>query len=178
MSFFIVLALLVVLTKSLISLAASEIGLKLVAVVVAAGLLSYMCRLGRTAGKSFDCSRQGGSVAEGHIETIDRLQQDIDVSPARQAIPGSSLVRRLVRAKDDPPKQRIRLQLSEIDDEGLFSLGLTPEDIAMLRGTSGAPAETIIASQISPSIAGPLEPTDTPERDPPRRERVLHVPSG
>jgi len=47
----------------------------------------------------------------------------------------SSLVRRLVRAKDDPAKQRIRRWLSDIDDERLFSLGLTPEDIALLRGS-------------------------------------------
>jgi hypothetical protein len=47
----------------------------------------------------------------------------------------SSLVRRLVRAKDDPAKQRIRRWLSDIDDERLLSLGLTPEDIALLRGS-------------------------------------------
>jgi uncharacterized protein YjiS (DUF1127 family) len=47
----------------------------------------------------------------------------------------SSLVRRLVRAKDDPAKQRIRRWLSDIDDQQLSSLGLTPEDIALLRGS-------------------------------------------
>lgn len=47
----------------------------------------------------------------------------------------SSLVRRLVRAKDDPAKQRIRRWLSDIDDQRLSSLGLTPEDIALLRGS-------------------------------------------
>ena len=178
MLLFIVIALLVILAKSLIPLVATEAGLKLVAAVVAAGLFSYMCRPGRTAGKSFDCSRQGASVADGHPETIDHLQQDIAVSPARRATAGSSLVRRLVRAKDDPAKQRIRAQLSEIDDARLFGLGLTSEDIAALRGTSGAPAEATIAPQISPSIAGPSDPTDTAERNPPRRERALHVPCG
>jgi hypothetical protein len=49
---------------------------------------------------------------------------------------GSSLVRRVVQAQDDPVKQHIRAWLREIDDEQLSSsLGLTPEDIAILRGT-------------------------------------------
>jgi hypothetical protein len=50
----------------------------------------------------------------------------------------SSLVRRLVQAKDDPAKQRIRRWLSDISDERLSSLGLTPEDIALLRGSRGS----------------------------------------
>jgi len=44
-------------------------------------------------------------------------------------------VRRLVHAKDDPAKQRIRGWLSDIDDKRLLSFGLTPEDIALLRGS-------------------------------------------
>ena len=44
-------------------------------------------------------------------------------------------MRRLVRAKDDPAKQRIRRWLSDIDDQQLSSLGLTPEDITLLRGS-------------------------------------------
>jgi hypothetical protein len=48
----------------------------------------------------------------------------------------SSLVRRLVRAKDDPAKQRIRTWLCDIDDERLRRFGLTAQDIAMLRGPS------------------------------------------
>jgi hypothetical protein len=46
----------------------------------------------------------------------------------------SSLVRRLVRAKNDPAKQRIRAWLCDIDDERLRRFGLTSEDIALLRG--------------------------------------------
>jgi uncharacterized protein YjiS (DUF1127 family) len=42
-------------------------------------------------------------------------------------------VRRLFRAHDDPGKQRIRAWLRELDDEQLASLGLTPEDILVLR---------------------------------------------
>lgn len=50
----------------------------------------------------------------------------------------SSLVRRLIRAKDDAAKQRIRRWLSDIDDERLLSFGLTPEDIDQLRGSRGS----------------------------------------
>ena len=45
----------------------------------------------------------------------------------------SSLVRRLVAARDDPGKQRIRQWLMAIDDERLSRFGLTAEDIAVLR---------------------------------------------
>jgi hypothetical protein len=47
----------------------------------------------------------------------------------------SSLVRRLVAAEDDPAKRRIRAWLADLDDERLSGFGLTPEDIAILRGT-------------------------------------------
>jgi hypothetical protein len=47
----------------------------------------------------------------------------------------SSLVRRLVQAKDDPAKQRIRRWRSDVDDERLLGFGLTPEDITLLRGS-------------------------------------------
>lgn len=46
----------------------------------------------------------------------------------------SSLVRRLVRAKHDPGKKRVRQWLSDIDDRRLLQFGLTPEDIVALRG--------------------------------------------
>jgi hypothetical protein len=46
----------------------------------------------------------------------------------------SSLVRRLVAAKDDPAKQRIRAWLASLEDEQLTGLGLTPQDIVILRG--------------------------------------------
>jgi hypothetical protein len=51
---------------------------------------------------------------------------------------GSALVRRLVLARNDPGKNRIRMWLIQLDDAQLRSgLGLTPEDIAVLRnGTS------------------------------------------
>jgi hypothetical protein len=50
----------------------------------------------------------------------------------------SSLVRRLVQARDDPAKQRIRRWFCDIDDEQLSSFGLTPEDIALLRGSGNS----------------------------------------
>ena len=46
----------------------------------------------------------------------------------------SGLVRRLVCARDDPGKERIRKWLIDLDDAQLQSgLGLTVEDIAVLR---------------------------------------------
>jgi hypothetical protein len=45
----------------------------------------------------------------------------------------SSFVRRLVRAHDDPVKQRVRAWLMEIDDTRLRTFGLAPEDITILR---------------------------------------------
>jgi uncharacterized protein YjiS (DUF1127 family)/mannose-6-phosphate isomerase-like protein (cupin superfamily) len=113
--------------------------------VVIAGLLSYSCQPERTAGKSFDSSRRGASVAEAHHKTADDSRQGIAVRPVGRPMAGSSLVRRLVLAKADPAKQRIRAWLSDIDDERLFCLGLTSEDIAALRGTASRPAEATIA---------------------------------
>jgi hypothetical protein len=47
---------------------------------------------------------------------------------------GSRLVCRLVCARDDPGKERIRMWLIDLDDAQLRSgLGLTVEDIAVLR---------------------------------------------
>jgi hypothetical protein len=191
MLLFIILALLVMLAKSLFSLAATEVNFD--TEVAIAGLFSYIGLFGyifwpqRTSGKSLDRPRRGASVAEGHFETIDHPQQDIAARPAGSAIAGSPLVRRLVRAKDDPAKQRIRARLSEIDDEHLLGLGLTSEDIAALRGAASLPVEATIAQaldapsedscayQISPPIAGALDATDHMrhhESDTSRRQRV------
>jgi hypothetical protein len=62
-------------------------------------------------------------------------QQSIAKRPATCRKARSSLVRRLVQARNDPAKQRIRRWLSDINDERLLSFGLTPEDIALLRGS-------------------------------------------
>jgi hypothetical protein len=55
---------------------------------------------------------------------------------------GSGLVCRLVCAREDPGKERIRMWLIDLDDAQLQSrLGLTVEDIAVLRtGTKTASA--------------------------------------
>ena len=194
-----IVALLVILTKSLIPLLATDVRFRFDAAVAMAGLLSYIGPFSyiwwplTITGKSFDCSRRGTAVAERHFETADHLQQGIAVPPAGRPIAGSSLVRRLVLAKDDPAKQRIRALLGDIDDERLFCFGLTSEDIASLRGTASPTAEANIAqrldepsedggaSQISPPIAGVLDATDDVRRHEsttPRRERVSRMLAG
>ena len=65
-------------------------------------------------------------------------QQSIAKRPARCRKARSNLVRRLVQARDEPAKQRIRRWLNDINDERLLSFGLTPEDIALLRGSRSA----------------------------------------
>jgi hypothetical protein len=72
--------------------------------------------------------------------------------PVGRRIAGSSLVRRLVLAKDDPATQRIGAWLSDIDDERLFCFDLTTEDVVALRGTTSLPAEaTIVQGLDAPS---------------------------
>jgi hypothetical protein len=64
------------------------------------------------------------------------------IASSRQGVapPGvrSSLVRRLVAAENDPAKQRIRVLLAKLEDERLSGLGLTLQDILILRGGAGA----------------------------------------
>lgn len=48
-----------------------------------------------------------------------------------------SAMRRLVAASDDPAKRRIREWLANLGDERLSGLGLTPQDILVLRGGQG-----------------------------------------
>jgi hypothetical protein len=53
---------------------------------------------------------------------------------ASLATRGSGLVRRLVRARNDPVKERIRMWILDLADAQLRSgLGLTSEDITVLR---------------------------------------------
>jgi len=65
--------------------------------------------------------------------TIQFSRHGLAARPAKRLEARSSLVRRLVQAQDDPGKQRIRAWLTELDDEQLSNLGLTPEDIHVLR---------------------------------------------
>jgi hypothetical protein len=70
--------------------------------------------------------------------TMEGSQQIVAARSAKCRKARSRLVRRLVRASNDPAKQRIRRWLSDINDERLLRFGLTPEDIALLRGTRGS----------------------------------------
>ena len=66
--------------------------------------------------------------------TFQYSRRDIAERPGNRLEAGSSLVRRLVQAKDDPAKERLRMWLSAIEDERLLGFGLTPDDISVLRG--------------------------------------------
>jgi len=71
--------------------------------------------------------------------SIQFSRQAIAALPASLPMRGSGLVRRLVRARNDPGKERIRMWLIEIDDTQLRSrLGLSLEDIAILRASTAA----------------------------------------
>ena len=74
--------------------------------------------------------------------TIQFSKQPIAVLPEGLPKMRSGLIRRLVSARDDPGKERIRMWLIDLDDAQLQSgLGLTVEDIAVLRtGTKTATA--------------------------------------
>ena len=74
--------------------------------------------------------------------TIQFSKQPITVLSDSLAKTRSGLVCRLVCARDDPGKERIRRWLIDLDDAQLGSgLGLTVEDIAVLRtGTKTASA--------------------------------------
>jgi hypothetical protein len=72
--------------------------------------------------------------------TMEGSRQSIAARPTGCRKARSSLVRRLVQARDDPAKQRIRRWLSDIQDDRLLSFGLTPDDIVLLRGPLEAPA--------------------------------------
>ena len=63
------------------------------------------------------------------------LRRGITARPAKDLKVRSSLVRRLVQARDDPAKHRIRAWLCDLNDELLSNLGCTSDDIAVLRGT-------------------------------------------
>lgn len=66
--------------------------------------------------------------------TIQFSKQQIAVLSDGRPKMGSNLVCRLVCAREDPGKERIRMWLIDLDDAQLQSgLGLTEEDIAVLR---------------------------------------------
>ena len=65
--------------------------------------------------------------------SIQLSRQGMAALPASFARPRSSFVRRLLRARDDAVKERVRAWLTDLDDERLLGFGLAPEDIALLR---------------------------------------------
>jgi hypothetical protein len=79
---------------------------------------------------------QGRIISLQEIAMATRQLQSVSAAFPDCGRSESSLVRRLVRAKDDPAKQRIRAWLCDIDDERLRRFGLSTGDIAMLRGPS------------------------------------------
>ena len=118
----------------------------------------------------FDNSHTKPLQMEHHEQmSSDRSQTDgrpeNSESQARQFLPNnliasqrkarSSLVRRLVQAQDDPAKQRIRRWLSKINNERLLSFGLTPEDIALLRGSRGSGAFVHVLLMCALSVPSP-----------------------
>ena len=66
--------------------------------------------------------------------TVQFSRRVLTTFSATRLVTRSGLVRRLVRARNDPGKERICKWLIDIDDAKLQSdLGLTFEDIAVLR---------------------------------------------
>ena len=85
-----------------------------------------------------DPHKFGTEFGSDNESNMEGLQQSIAARPTRCRKTQSNLVRRLVQARDDPAKQRIRQWLSRIQDDRLLSFGLTPDDIALLRGPAGS----------------------------------------
>ena len=87
-----------------------------------------------------------GQISSDRSQTDGRPENS--ESQARQFLPNSliasqrkarsSLVRRFVQAQDERAKQRTRRWLGRINNEQFLGFGLTPEDIALLRGSRSA----------------------------------------
>src|SRR5215472_7309281 len=77
--------------------------------------------------------------------TVQFSRQAMAALSGNLAKTGAGLVRRLVRARNDPGKERIRKWLIDLDDAQLQSgLGLTLEDIAVLRDATSRTCQTEI----------------------------------
>jgi hypothetical protein len=61
-------------------------------------------------------------------------RQGMAAMPLAAPVPKSTFVRRLLKARDDPSKARVLAWLLDTEDARLSGFGLTPEDIALLRG--------------------------------------------
>jgi uncharacterized protein YjiS (DUF1127 family) len=96
----------------------------------------------QTAWMTFRKSRLSSGAAATHAVAPMRTQtRELTMNDYVQVLdyaaevkPRSSLVRRLVRARNDAVKLRARRWLRAIDDERLLDFGLSQQDIAELRG--------------------------------------------
>src|SRR5262245_39788320 len=77
-----------------------------------------------------------GQDKRGMMNVIGPQIAFLPQDPAALPKASSSLVRGLVGARNDPAKQRIRAWLANLEDERLLSLGLTSQDIVVLRGST------------------------------------------
>ena len=74
--------------------------------------------------------------------TVQFSPQSLSALSTSSLTTASSLVLRLVQARNDPGKERVRMWLLNLDDAQLQSgLGLTPQDIAVLR--AGTPRNPV-----------------------------------
>jgi hypothetical protein len=87
-----------------------------------------------TGGSSRPRKRRAIHDSNEALMTIQFSQQGMAALPLNARRGPSSFVRRLVNARNDPAKTRIRAWLLALDDQRLAGFGLTPEDIALLRG--------------------------------------------
>jgi hypothetical protein len=77
--------------------------------------------------------------------TVQFSPQSLSALSTSSLTTASSLVLRLVQARNDPGKERVRMWLLNLDDAQLQSgLGLTPQDIAVLR--AGTPRNPVALS--------------------------------
>ena len=72
-------------------------------------------------------------ATKGGTMTVQFARQGIAAMALAVPVPQSSFVRRLLRARDDPAKQRILGWLLQIDDARLRGFGLSTTDITILR---------------------------------------------
>lgn len=109
------------------------------------GLDWFRVALERTHDNSYrrllDCQGGAAPCRVSRTEWNHGSRQSTPTSPVGGKKSRSPLARRVVNAKDDPAKRRIRHWLSDISDDRLLSFGLTAQDIVHLRGARSALAE-------------------------------------
>jgi hypothetical protein len=94
-------------------------------------------------------------LKQKEIMPMEGAQESIAKRPVKCRKTRSSLVRRLLSAKDDPATQRIRHRLSGFSDERLLRFGLTAEDVALLRNSRSSDFVKFLLMLMSvPSLPG------------------------